>query len=94
MFDFGIHVARAGYRIAYRRDETNHCPGCGKAHWLLGRLTAECAFCGTALPLHGAPDQGDATPRLIHASETATNAFTSKSIAPTRRKRRPSPLAA
>jgi hypothetical protein len=29
----------------------NHCPGCGRIQWLIGRVSAECAFCGTALPL-------------------------------------------
>lgn len=41
----------AGYRIAYRANEANTCPGCGQRHWVLGRSTAECAYCGTALPL-------------------------------------------
>jgi hypothetical protein len=27
-----------------------HCPGCSHSNWLVGRITAECAFCGTALP--------------------------------------------
>lgn len=27
------------------------CPGCGRSHWLIGRATAECGFCATALPL-------------------------------------------
>jgi hypothetical protein len=40
-----------GYHIAYRENEVNHCPGCGRSHWHIGRLSAECAFCGTALPL-------------------------------------------
>src|SRR3546814_16811688 len=31
--------------------ETNHCPGCGHTHWLIGRIMAECAFSQTALPL-------------------------------------------
>ena len=35
----------------YRFGETNHCPGCGRTHWLIGRRLAECAFCATALPL-------------------------------------------
>lgn len=41
--------ARRGYHIVYRENETNHCPGCGRSHWYVGRLSAECAFCGTAL---------------------------------------------
>jgi len=42
--------ARRGYHIVYRENETNHCPGCGRSHWYVGRLSAECAFCSTALP--------------------------------------------
>ena len=42
---------RSGYRPAYHQHEPNSCPGCGKSHWLLGRVSAECAYCGTALPL-------------------------------------------
>jgi hypothetical protein len=40
-----------GYSIVYRHDETNHCPGCGRTHWYIGRLSAQCAFCETAMPL-------------------------------------------
>jgi hypothetical protein len=40
-----------GYHAVYRENEVNHCPGCGRTHWYLGRVLAECAFCGTALPL-------------------------------------------
>ena len=43
--------ARRGYHVAYREDQVNHCPGCGRSHWYIGRLSAECGFCGTALPL-------------------------------------------
>lgn len=43
---------RTGYRIAYHANEANHCPGCGRTHWLIGRITAECAFCATAIPLN------------------------------------------
>lgn len=43
--------ARRGYHAVYRQHEINHCPGCGRTHWLIGRKTAECAFCSTALPL-------------------------------------------
>ena len=51
MYDFGIRQARTGYRVAYHQHEANHCPGCGQTHWMIGRMTAECAVCGTALPL-------------------------------------------
>ncbi len=47
-----------GYHAVYREHETNHCPGCGRTHWYLGRSLAECAFCGTALPLQEAYRQG------------------------------------
>ena len=40
-----------GYHAVYRENSVNHCPGCGRTHWLIGRLLAECGFCGTALPL-------------------------------------------
>jgi len=43
--------ALRGYHVAYRAHEVNHCPGCGRSHWIIGRLLAECAFCATALPL-------------------------------------------
>lgn len=43
--------AHRGYHAVYRRNEANHCPGCGRSHWYVGRLSAECGFCGTALPL-------------------------------------------
>jgi hypothetical protein len=43
--------ALRGYGIVYRRDEVNFCPGCGRSHWYIGRLMAECAYCGTAIPL-------------------------------------------
>ena len=55
-------AAARGYHIVYRDQETNHCPGCGRTHWLIGRLSAECAFCSTALPLKEAATQGRATP--------------------------------
>ena len=47
-----VHRAQErGYHIVYREQETNHCPGCGRTQWLIGRVSAECAFCTTALPL-------------------------------------------
>jgi hypothetical protein len=41
---------KRGYAIHYRDGDPNRCPGCGRQSWLVGRLTAECAFCETALP--------------------------------------------
>lgn len=44
-------LANRGYQVLFRQNESNHCPGCGHAQWYVGRVTAECFFCGTALPL-------------------------------------------
>ena len=38
-----------GYVLLYR--EGMDCPGCGYASWHIGRQSAECACCGTALSL-------------------------------------------
>ena len=43
--------AARGYSVAYRAGETNFCPGCGRTHWYVGRVSADCGFCATALPL-------------------------------------------
>ena len=40
-----------GYQPLYHEDVVNRCPGCGKSHWHVGRFSAECAYCETALPL-------------------------------------------
>ena len=50
--------ARRGYHVVYRENEVNHCPGCGRSHWYVGRLSAECGFCGTALMLADAGTYG------------------------------------
>jgi hypothetical protein len=42
---------RSGLAVLYRLGETNHCPGCGGRNWHIGRETAECGRCATALPL-------------------------------------------
>jgi CDGSH-type Zn-finger protein len=42
---------KGGYTMLYHKGESNHCPGCGGTHWLVGRTSAECARCDTALPL-------------------------------------------
>ena len=58
--------ARKGYHVVYRSGETNHCPGCGRSHWYVGRLSAECGFCGTALPLVESLSQGAGLFRIGH----------------------------
>ena len=52
--------AGRGYHVVYREHEVNHCPGCGRTQWLIGRMSAECAFCSTALPLVDAFTSGPA----------------------------------
>ena len=47
---FAHNPAKRGYNAVFRQNETNHCPGCGRSHWHVGRISAECGFCGTALP--------------------------------------------
>lgn len=46
-----IDPSKRGIIPLYYRDQANHCPGCGRMHWYVGRMSAECAFCGAALPL-------------------------------------------
>ena len=55
-----------GYGFVYREDAVNRCPGCGRSHWHVGRVSAECAFCATALPLASATARGAGTPRYGH----------------------------
>jgi hypothetical protein len=54
-----------GYHLVYREHEVNRCPGCGRTHWLIGRMSAECAFCATALPLEASLRESTST-RLVH----------------------------
>ena len=46
-------LLQRGYSAVYRQGEVNRCPGCGRSHWYVGRSSAECAFCATAIPLLG-----------------------------------------
>ena len=48
---FAEGLAKRGHHIVYRANESNHCPGCGRSQWYIGRMSAECGFCGTAVPL-------------------------------------------
>jgi hypothetical protein len=50
-----------GYHAVYHDGEINHCPGCGRTHWYVGRFSAECGFCATALPLVAATSRGAGT---------------------------------
>lgn len=42
-------VHERGYAILYR--DGMDCPGCGHGGFIIGRQSAECGRCGTALPL-------------------------------------------
>jgi hypothetical protein len=48
---FAASLAQRGHHIVYRTNASNNCPGCGRSHWYIGRVSAECGFCGTAIPL-------------------------------------------
>lgn len=48
---FAHGPAQRGYSPIYRENKVNHCPGCGRTQWYVGRVSAECCFCATALPL-------------------------------------------
>lgn len=71
---FAAGLAHRGHHIVYRSNAQNNCPGCGRSHWIIGRISAECGFCGTAVPLaeakfdeHG----GSPKPRSRAAAGTA-----------------------
>jgi hypothetical protein len=38
------------------------CPGCHRESWIVGRQSAECAFCGAALPLAPIPPAASEAP--------------------------------
>ena len=59
------HPTVRGYHAVYREQEVNHCPGCGRTHWIIGRVSAECAFCSTALPLAEASTRSHCRPVII-----------------------------
>jgi len=69
-FDLG----KRGYHAVYRENQVNHCPGCGRTHWYVGRTLAECGFCATALPLAESFRQPSTT-GVIHRSRGTQRAF-------------------
>jgi hypothetical protein len=72
---FAATLAHRGHHIVYRANAHNHCPGCGRSQWLIGRISAECSFCGTAVPLAEAkldePAHGASKPRSRPAAGTS-----------------------
>jgi hypothetical protein len=67
--------AARGYHAVYREHQVNHCPGCGRTHWLVGRMSAECAICATALPLAEASMRSHSSPAVIVHRNRAPPAF-------------------
>ncbi|MFL6754654.1 MAG: PilZ domain-containing protein [Sphingomicrobium sp.] len=61
---FAAGLAKRGHHIVYRANSQNHCPGCGRSQWYIGRVSAECSFCATAVPLAEAQWQ-EASPRAL-----------------------------
>ena len=53
-----FNLMARGYQVLFRAEEVNHCPGCNGTNWYVGRVTAECGRCGTALPLAEAAATG------------------------------------
>jgi hypothetical protein len=75
--DFAAGLAKRGHHIVYRVNDANHCPGCGRSQWYVGRVSAECGFCGTAVPL--------AETALHDAGRSVPAAANSKKVADQRR---------
>lgn len=48
---FADSLARRGHHVVYRANTANQCPGCGRSQWYVGRISAECGYCATAMPL-------------------------------------------
>ncbi|ATI81477.1 hypothetical protein A6768_24915 [Sphingobium yanoikuyae] len=44
-------LATKGFMPLYRAGEPNRCPGCGGQQWIVGRMMAECGYCGSAVPM-------------------------------------------
>jgi hypothetical protein len=57
---FAHNPVHRGYCPVYREHQVNHCPGCGRTQWYVGRFSAECGFCATALPLADSTGRGGA----------------------------------
>lgn len=66
-----MESVQRGYQPLYHLDIENRCPGCGKSHWHVGRMSAECAHCDTALPLAMVASQPMEPRFTAHSSKTA-----------------------
>ena len=67
--------AGRGYHAVYREHEVNHCPGCGRSTIGYGRMSAECAFCATALPLAEASMRSHNGPVIIQHKNRHADAW-------------------
>jgi hypothetical protein len=73
--DQTYHPTVRGYHAVYREQEVNHCPGCGRTQWIIGRVSAECAFCATALPLAEASMRSHFRPVVIRHKNGGDHAW-------------------
>jgi hypothetical protein len=71
--NFAASLAQRGHHIVYRVNAENHCPGCGRSHWYVGRVSAECGFCGTAVPLAEARHDDAVAPSARPSSVTSAD---------------------
>ncbi len=51
MASYSLDFLSRPFSLVYRQNAVNHCPGCTHTNWMIGRMVAECGFCGTVLPL-------------------------------------------
>jgi len=63
----------AGIPLIYQHKDRNPCPDCDGVHWYIGRMTAECAQCGTALKLSTFAGRIGDSQFVSHCSSTISN---------------------
>jgi len=63
-----------GYVLLYHEGTVNHCPGCEGTHWFIGRVSAQCARCETALPLAQMAETANRPLFVSRISSTACHA--------------------
>ncbi|MFC4291116.1 hypothetical protein ACFOWX_01675 [Sphingorhabdus arenilitoris] len=72
--DFRGSAQQRTFIPLYYAESVNHCPSCTRTHWHIGRTTAECAFCETALPLASSSQQPAEPLFWFRGSETLASA--------------------
>ena len=72
MGSYSLDFLARPFALVYRQNAVNHCPGCTHTNWMIGRMVAECGFCGTVLPLRDsallAPGQVRGMPQFAAAA--------------------------